>query len=75
MRSAACLTTSAKYLRLAYFGDYTQTQIAAQLGVPLGTVKARTFRGLRRLGRLLASDHQPAREAVSAGTQGRGHDR
>jgi RNA polymerase sigma factor (sigma-70 family) len=45
-------------LRLAYFGDCTQTQIAAQLGVPLGTVKARTFRGLRRLGRLLASDHQ-----------------
>ena len=45
-------------LRLAYFGDCTQTQIAAQLGVPLGTVKARTFRGLRRLGRLLASDRQ-----------------
>jgi RNA polymerase sigma factor (sigma-70 family) len=45
-------------LRLAYFGDCTQTQIAAQLGVPLGTVKARTFRGLRRLGQLLASDYQ-----------------
>jgi RNA polymerase sigma factor (sigma-70 family) len=45
-------------LRLAYFGDCTQTQIAGQLGVPLGTVKARTFRGLRRLGQLLASDPQ-----------------
>ena len=45
-------------LRLAYFGDCTQAQIAAQLGIPLGTVKARTFRGLRRLGQLLASDHQ-----------------
>jgi RNA polymerase sigma factor (sigma-70 family) len=45
-------------LRLAYFGDCTQTQIAAQLGVPLGTVKARTFRGLRRLGQLLGSGHQ-----------------
>jgi RNA polymerase sigma-70 factor (ECF subfamily) len=45
-------------LRLAYFGDCTQTQIAAQLGVPLGTVKARTFRGLRRLGRLLAPEHR-----------------
>jgi RNA polymerase sigma factor (sigma-70 family) len=58
-------------LRLAYFGDCTQTQIAAQLGIPLGTVKARTFRGLRRLGRLLASDHQPARQAVSAGPRTR----
>jgi RNA polymerase sigma factor (sigma-70 family) len=47
-------------LRLAYFGDCAQTQIAAQLGVPLGTVKARTFRGLRRLGRLLATDRQEA---------------
>ena len=45
-------------LRLAYFGDCTQAQIAAQLGVPLGTVKARTFRGLRRLGRLLALDRE-----------------
>lgn len=45
-------------LRLAYFSDCTQAQIAAQLGIPLGTVKARTFRGLRRLGRLLASDHR-----------------
>ena len=36
-------------LRLAYFGDCTQTQIAAQLGVPLGTVKARTFRGCAAL--------------------------
>jgi RNA polymerase sigma-70 factor (ECF subfamily) len=45
-------------LRLAYFGDCTQTQIAAQLGIPLGTVKARTFRGLRRLGLLLVSDRQ-----------------
>jgi RNA polymerase sigma factor (sigma-70 family) len=32
-------------LELAYFQDLTQPQIAAQLGVPLGTVKARSFRG------------------------------
>jgi RNA polymerase sigma factor (sigma-70 family) len=36
-------------LTLAYFGDLTQTEISDRLGVPLGTVKARTFRGLRRL--------------------------
>jgi RNA polymerase sigma factor (sigma-70 family) len=42
-------------LTLAYFGDLTQTQVAERLGVPLGTVKARTFRGLRRLADILAA--------------------
>jgi RNA polymerase sigma factor (sigma-70 family) len=42
-------------LTLAYFGDLTQTEIADRLGVPLGTVKARTFRGLRRLADILGS--------------------
>jgi RNA polymerase sigma factor (sigma-70 family) len=42
-------------LTLAYFGDLTQTEIAARLGIPLGTVKARTFRGLRRLADLLGT--------------------
>jgi RNA polymerase sigma-70 factor (ECF subfamily) len=36
-------------LELAYFEDQTQTQIAQRLGVPLGTVKARMARGVRRL--------------------------
>jgi RNA polymerase sigma factor (sigma-70 family) len=40
-------------LTLAYFGELTQTEIAERLGVPLGTVKARAFRGLRRLADLL----------------------
>jgi RNA polymerase sigma-70 factor, ECF subfamily len=38
---------------LAYFGGYTQSQIATYLELPLGTVKARAFRGLRRLADLL----------------------
>ncbi|HSK35647.1 MAG TPA: sigma-70 family RNA polymerase sigma factor [Actinomycetota bacterium] len=42
-------------LTLAYFGDLTQTEIAHRLGVPLGTVKARTFRGLRRLAGILGT--------------------
>ncbi|MER6948814.1 sigma-70 family RNA polymerase sigma factor [Nonomuraea sp. NPDC000554] len=40
---------------LAYYGDLSQREISERLGVPLGTVKARTARGLHRLSRLLAT--------------------
>jgi RNA polymerase sigma-70 factor (ECF subfamily) len=40
-------------LALVYFGEHTQSEAAERLGIPLGTVKARVFRGLRRLGSLL----------------------
>lgn len=36
-------------LALAYFGGYTQTEIAELTNVPLGTVKTRTFAAMRRL--------------------------
>jgi RNA polymerase sigma-70 factor, ECF subfamily len=36
-------------IELAYDGERTQTQIAAQLGVPLGTVKSRASLALRKL--------------------------
>ena len=45
-------------LVLAYFGHFTQSEIATHLDVPLGTVKARAFRGLRRLAQSLTSGQQ-----------------
>lgn len=36
-------------LTLAYYGGYTQGEVAALTGVPLGTVKSRTFTGLARM--------------------------
>jgi RNA polymerase sigma factor (sigma-70 family) len=42
-------------LTLAYFGQLSQSEIAGRLGLPLGTDKARTFRGLRRLADLLGT--------------------
>ena len=41
-------------LVLAYFGRFTQSEIATRLEVPLGTVKARAFRGQRRLAQFLS---------------------
>jgi RNA polymerase sigma factor (sigma-70 family) len=40
-------------MRLAYFEGLSQTQIARELGVPLGTVKSRVREGLRQLRRQL----------------------
>ena len=38
---------------LSYFQDMTQVEIAAHLGLPIGTVKARMARGMRRLATLI----------------------
>jgi RNA polymerase sigma-70 factor, ECF subfamily len=46
-------------LELAYYGGFTQSQLAERLGLPIGTIKSRMFSGLARL-----------RELLDAGAQG-----
>ena len=38
-----------RVIELSYFGDRSQTQIAHELGLPLGTIKGRAASGLRKL--------------------------
>jgi RNA polymerase sigma factor (sigma-70 family) len=60
----------ADVVRLAHFYQLTHSEIAVRLGVPLGTVKSRSFRAHRRLAGTLQHlfDDEPAASADPGGT-------
>ncbi len=45
-------------LELAYYGGFTQSELAERLGQPVGTIKSRMFNGLGRLRELLSEPEQ-----------------
>ncbi len=61
VRAALALLPDAQreVIAMAYYGGYSQSEIASRLDLALGTVKTRTSRGLQRLAALLEGGGTP----------------
>jgi len=49
--------SESELLRLRFYGEFTQSEIAARENIPLGTVKTRMFNGLRRLREMIDEEN------------------